>query len=462
MSIFDATRRPQNNGFDNGSLLDNIAKLYLNQKTADVNFVFVSCNTRVPAHKNLLAATSDVFAVMFFGASLQKDQIEMKDVSADAFKEFLQFFYQTHAQLTSKNIAEVMHLGHMYNVTRCFDDCVQFYKTNLPEMNICFGIELAVLFDHVELLKTCEKRIIADTKQFFQTADFLDCEKRVLEHILNMNLLSCSEYDVFEACMSWVKAKSKQGLLSKKVVTQYLGELFYEIRFASMTLQELTYLTASYDSVLSDDFKNLAKMITLPNFHVHKFKRNRREIHWRENAIIKCNRESSEELGTLMCLKAKNVTKFTTNEPILFGGFVCAKVIALDDKNFQTNLLVDVDIVEIDTSEIEYSDSDDEIEDSDSDDDDCGIDDNYQVEPLLSFKACIQKSKNTHIYLPKPILIRPEHSYEIRIKHFTENHFIYTKEMHKVLQIHPDVTINFTPNEDDIEGLITILKFNLI
>lgn len=92
--------------------LEDLANLYQNSKTADVHFTFESTNdgteTRVDAHKSLLAATSDVFGAMFYGELKETgESIQVVDASDTAFKEFLQYFYQRKVKLTAKNVTEV-------------------------------------------------------------------------------------------------------------------------------------------------------------------------------------------------------------------------------------------------------------------------------------------------------------------------------------------------------------------
>lgn len=99
--------------------------LYLSEKAADVYLIFES-GERIPAHKPLLVAASEVFDTMFFGSMPEKGDVKMVDVSADAFKEFLQFFYFNKVPLTIQNIGHVMYLGDKYDVAECMKLCETF------------------------------------------------------------------------------------------------------------------------------------------------------------------------------------------------------------------------------------------------------------------------------------------------------------------------------------------------
>lgn len=231
--------------YSNGDLLESVKEIYLNTKSCDVNFSFNSANgpgKRVAAHKCLLAASSDVFNAMFYGDLKEPGDVHLADSSDAAFMEFLQFFYLSDVKLTMENITEVMYLGQKYNVKGCISVCVEFLKDNLTAENVCSCLDLAILYDHNDLVKMCEKIIILDTVAVFKSVDFLECNKRASHHILKMDLLSCSEVDVFEACMNWVTTTSEQQILSKAIVDMHLGDLFYEIRFKSMTMQQFCTL----------------------------------------------------------------------------------------------------------------------------------------------------------------------------------------------------------------------------
>lgn len=237
----EPAKKPQSKTFHH-QYLKNGTKLYLNTKTADVHFKFDAdgddgAGKRIPAHKNLLAAESDVFEAMFYGGLKENGDIQVIDASDAAFMEFLQYFYLSKFNLTAKHVVDVLHLGHKYNVAQCIDDCMTFLVETMDNENVCTILQRAVLYDQTELLKMCEKHIIINTAAVFQSANFLECDQKILAHILKMNLFSCSEVEVFQACMAWIKAKSKQTIsINKAMDKKYLGNLYNEIRFASMTI----------------------------------------------------------------------------------------------------------------------------------------------------------------------------------------------------------------------------------
>lgn len=60
-----------------------------------------------------------------------------------------------------------------------------------------------------------------------------------------------SEIVVFDACMAWLRAASKRETIDKKLVQEYLGESFDDIRFGLMTADEVNDIFKSYENLFS-------------------------------------------------------------------------------------------------------------------------------------------------------------------------------------------------------------------
>ena len=68
--------------------------------------------------------------------------------------------------------------------------------------------------------------------------------------------LECTEIELFEAIMAWVRTHSEQDEITRDTVQTHLGALFYVIRFESMSMTEFYSLCASYEHIFSDDDYN--------------------------------------------------------------------------------------------------------------------------------------------------------------------------------------------------------------
>lgn len=197
--------------------LARLRKLYIDGIPADVHFSFknaTTADTRIPAHKTLLAMESDAFKAMFYGELKETGDIKIVDVSADAFKEFLQFFYFDQIKLTMENINEVIYLVKKYFVADSLGICEKFSIESLTDDNVCSIYDIAIRFDMFELKSTCKNRIENATNLILRSKDFRECSKSVLSHILKFDTLNCTESQVLHACMYWIKVASGQDVLT--------------------------------------------------------------------------------------------------------------------------------------------------------------------------------------------------------------------------------------------------------
>lgn len=88
-------------------------------------------------------------------------------------------------------------------------------------------------YDVKPLEEFCEKQIGANIKTLFQSTDFLSCERVMLCHVLNLDLLNCNETNVFDGCISWARTKFQRDVIDATDTANLrvaLGEAFFKIR----------------------------------------------------------------------------------------------------------------------------------------------------------------------------------------------------------------------------------------
>lgn len=303
---------------------------------ADVNFVFELCNglsDRIPAHKNLLIATSEVFRVMFNGSWKEKHDVLIVDASPTAFREFLQFFYYDEVEVTTENVGQVMNMGHKYDVAECFNACSRFFEYNMTDDNVCTAYGLAILFQQEKLMNICEINIAINTKAVFNSNSFLKCKQETLYHILRLDSMSCTETEVFNACIRWVEANSKEDTLSAELIRTYLGGAFYEIRFGSMKMDDFKAIVSAHGTLFtSDEYIDVTKAITLERHISLYFNANPRLDSWDEPLIkIDCKRELCDEGELEHNIGVPISTTFYINTTLLLRGIYCAEIFRLQN-----------------------------------------------------------------------------------------------------------------------------------
>lgn len=424
-------------GYGNEFLSSMLRKLYLDCSTADVYFVFGSKlkDERIPAHKCLLTAGSDAFKAMFYGEMAEKSDIPIVDASVAAFQEFLQFFYRDDVQLTMENIFEVVNLANKYNV--CLKTCESFLQQSLIIENACSSYGLAILFDLKDLKAACETMIAENAIAIFQTASFLDCDLAVLSHILKMDNLSCTETRVFHACMDWVKEKSNETQLTLKIVHKHLGDSLFDIRFRSMTIEEFTELLVCYGNLFSsEEYQEIVRVIVTKDFYSKRFNGNPRQIQWNDGEVIECSRVKVENGITTCSFQDIESTVFSSNAAILLGEIVCAQINLRSVGSQLATELVLIENSPNDTPKI-----------------------------IAYLKSTFKTGSAQVISLQRPILIRPEVSYEIQFKQTPGDSQYFPKPPKPEDKLpNTEIVVKFQdkPSYRGSYCLVAALRFNLI
>lgn len=224
----------------------NLVKLYTNAAFADVHFIFHSENRILPANRCLLAIASPVFERMFFGDLCETGDIDIVDATADAFAEFLQFFYMDKFELSADNIAEVLTMADKYDVAGLLNLCGIYLEYNLNNETVCWIYELALLFDLPHLRQLCCDRICLETATVLATKSFRQVSVLVLTRILEMDALSCDEYRLYREVMAWAAASCQRNFLPATMenMKSELGACFELIRFPTMSTEEFTQCIA--------------------------------------------------------------------------------------------------------------------------------------------------------------------------------------------------------------------------
>lgn len=244
-------------------------QLYLDERTADVQFVFASCDNgaieKVPAHKAILSAISPVLDALLYGPFKQDGDIDIDGTTIQAFREFLQFFYIRNVKITTENAAAVMDLAKRYAVADCLNACADLQKATLTTDNMCWGYELAIQFEHQSLRQFCEQKICENSSKIFESSSFLHCKSNLLRAILQLNGFQCDETVIFDGCIEWAKQACIENQLDAtdvRNIRQQLGDLFYEIRFAGMTTKEFYLRSRKFDGLFSEqEFRDIIGII---------------------------------------------------------------------------------------------------------------------------------------------------------------------------------------------------------
>lgn len=283
------------NILQNRAVFEITEKLYLNVELADVNFIIKNTNKkdqRIPANKAILAVRSAVFKSMFFGPLKNEGDIEIVDGDADAFKEFLQFFYLSKVTISMENLWEVVRLIDMYDIIDHVRSSGPTFEGKLTLENVCWTYQLAIYLKHERLMKTCESKIRSRIKKVFASDTFKRIDRETLKHILELSDLECDEVDVFNACLSWAKLASIEfGLDENKAqnLRLILGDCLESIRYSEMEIEEFNTIAEMHKSLFTqDEILDIRLMLTTTDYEPKIFSANPRRYKWNTHKVLEC------------------------------------------------------------------------------------------------------------------------------------------------------------------------------
>lgn len=428
-------------------------KLYLNDDFADFHFIFNSKNgqlERIPAHKVLLAISSEVFQAMFNGSWKDKNEIEINDVSSDAFKEFLQFFYLLRAKITMKNLSEVMSLAKKYKVVECFSMCGIFLNENYTNDDICFVYEIAVHMEHKALEKQCAEYIRSNTRAIFASNSFLKCGRETVKRILQMDKLNCLKIEELTALQMWMRTKIAPEELTYRIIRERFWDIFHEIQHGSMTSNQFN----SFDPLglfTTDEILKAAQITRMEQFRRGLFEATHQNSSWRiqsnGNALVDCDR--FEELSNEpYFIKNIETTTFTTTKLVALGAFICPSLYEHRKYGFDyATEQLQSEITIFENYLKSYTSSSKKV-------------------VLYQGTVNIQGNDVTRFLLPKPITIRPGYRYEIQMKHSPTKTYCTRVELKTTVTVEPDFNVRFYCGSFILEkatrGLISNLEFDRI
>lgn len=249
-------------------LCENLRLMCFNTKTCDIFFVFEEGGEnlkKIPAHRCLLAADSSVFYRTFYIEPIERIFIEITDVTAIVFEQFIRSFYEPEISINGNNVGDLIQLAKKYDAKNCKALCGQYLKSHLQPENVCMVFESAIYFDDMELYESCMKTIERNYCKVLTSDSFMDSSHDVIKHLLSAKIRNRDEFSMFEACMQWAKKSfERKNKINSSLACDWrreLGDCFDLIQFTSMTPLQFMKCEINYPIFNSDEQNNIKSII---------------------------------------------------------------------------------------------------------------------------------------------------------------------------------------------------------
>lgn len=203
------------------------------------DIILVVDNEEFPAHKSVLAASSEYFLSLFTSDMKEKQKLKVK---LEGFKPFvmndlLSYIYTGQAEITDENAKELVFAGD-YLLIESLKEKGTFYLEDTLSPSNCLSLRaFSEKYVCDELKRKSESFILDNFVAVSKSEEFLCLGSSEIEKLISMDdLIVETEEQVYEAVISWVKhdiqkrkedfarllSKLRLGSMSKYYLAEYV------------------------------------------------------------------------------------------------------------------------------------------------------------------------------------------------------------------------------------------------
>ena len=320
--------------------------IFNNELLSDVKFVVpASLNESesrksqksIPAHKFVLAISSPVFFVMFYGEMAETTgTVQLPDCDYESLLELFRYLYCDDVKLSGSNVMQVLYLAKKYLVPSLADKCIEYLQKHLEASNVFSILPQAQKYEEKDLENRCWGVIEMHTEQALMSDEFLTLERSIVESVVKMDVLKVKEVDLFKAVDRWAtKELERREKTCRKIKRKILGEeIVKAIRFSLISKKEFASVVLDCDILTKTEICDMIKFyndvdLKSPLAFVHSPRTLRRCCRFAD-----INRFPLTHGG---CFDRTYALKLTVNKPVRLHG---VQHFGSEDRDFTVSLKV--------------------------------------------------------------------------------------------------------------------------
>ncbi|KAG7307025.1 hypothetical protein JYU34_007156 [Plutella xylostella] len=233
-------------------LSENIGSLCLSAEYSDVTLVVEG--VRIPAHKVILAASSDYFRALLYGGMREASQAEVElQAPLQAFKALLRYVYSGHMGLSvlrEETVLDMLGLAHQFNFQELEAAISDYLRQVLALRNVCSVLDAARLYGLDGLMNYCFNFLDKNAAEVLVHESFLQLSVEALQSLLERDSFFAPEVDIFKAVCRWFDA-NQQWVKSDAGQAQ-VEKILKSVRLTLMSLEELLTVARPFPLVTAD------------------------------------------------------------------------------------------------------------------------------------------------------------------------------------------------------------------
>ncbi|XP_046569467.1 BTB/POZ domain-containing protein 6-like [Haliotis rubra] len=170
-------------------------------------------------------------------------------------------------------------MSRKYYSDELFSLCQTFLETSLSEDTACDILEQCHVYGELDQEQKALKLLTEGGKRVTKSPGFVDLCSQCLGNFLKSETLKLQEGDIFEAVLSWTKARcKKEGVVdSPENRRKLLGDMRYEIRFTNMPLEYLVNVVGPSGILTDTERIRMVEKTVTSNTDIFPFKEEQRK-----------------------------------------------------------------------------------------------------------------------------------------------------------------------------------------
>ena len=209
-------------------LLSKLARQQRDGVLCDVVLLVKDCE--FPAHKSVLAASSEYFLALFTTSMMEKNcsSVEL-DLYPDTFQDVLDYMYKGMVTFTESSVKELIMTADYLLIPDLKQKALEYLRTLVSKSN-CIPMYAFAMHCNCDELKLAASRVIRDHFALVSsTNEFCDLDFELLLDLVSDDKIAVTrEEDVYEAVLRWVKHDEENRRF-------YFEKLLSKVRLFSMS-----------------------------------------------------------------------------------------------------------------------------------------------------------------------------------------------------------------------------------
>ncbi|CAH8872425.1 unnamed protein product [Trichobilharzia szidati] len=204
--------------------------------------------TKIHAHRNVLAASSQYFHAMFTSPMTESRSpcVHFHGIEGSALTQLINFIYTNEISVNEENVQTLLPAANLLQLTAVRDICCEFLQSQLHPSN-CLGIQKFADLHNCQNLLDFSRRF---TEQHFgelleQDDEFLKLDSDQLVELISSDRLAVSEDQVFEAVLRWIAHNPNERQSEAQKLCSHVRFAFLPRDYLACLSRSDAFLTAN-------------------------------------------------------------------------------------------------------------------------------------------------------------------------------------------------------------------------